>query len=317
MTEALVNAINNPTSTLTASATSGASSLSVAAPSAPDAWAVGAQFRILIGTEIIVVTAASTSATTLTVVERGAENTTAAAHSSGADVNAVLTKSAIEEKFSQAAGAATGWFDDSGETWTYASGSGGGTATFTVNGDKTATFSPGTRVKLTQSATVKYFVVASSAVAAGTTTVTITAGSDYTLANSAISANFYSYASAPQGYPNAFNFAPVWAGFSVNPVAAQAVFSVLGRNVTVAIFLSAYGTSNATSLTFSVPITAQVRGTGPCQVRNSGVNQTGPGILDLPAGSATCAVGINYATGGGFTASGSKAADLILLSYLI
>lgn len=376
MAEATVNAINNPTSTLSSSATSGAASLSVAAPTAPDAWPTTGQFRVLIDTELIVVTAASGSATTLTVVARAAEGTTAAAHSAGANLDIVLTDGAFtatavrsiaksgssklfgdvtltpgtnvtltqvandiviaaaaggapvggggsyqldfatltsnftvtatsaatataaitgnaviydgstrvrievyvataEISTNQAlllelydgstdlgvicqmvpvaasgssdmtlvgvayvtptagshtysvrawktSGTATlyagasylpaflritsdsvvapdGWTSSGTETWTYASAD-SPTFTFTVPGDQTAKYTPGVRLKLTQT-TVKYFIVTAVSVTAGTTTVTVYGGTDYTLANAAISAPFYSRDKAPAGFP--------------------------------------------------------------------------------------------------------------------
>ncbi len=92
-----------------------------------------------------------------------------------------------------------GWVDDTAETWTYASAD-GPTFTFTITGDFTAKYTPGKRLKLTQT-TVKYFIVTAVAVSSGTTTVTIYGGTDYTLANAAISANFHSFAKAPDGFP--------------------------------------------------------------------------------------------------------------------
>src|SRR6266853_1580406 len=89
--ESLANSLNNPTSALTVAAASGDATLTVLSPVAPDGWPTLGQFRILIDTEIIICTAASSGATTLTVVTRGAEGTTAAAHSNGASINMVLT----------------------------------------------------------------------------------------------------------------------------------------------------------------------------------------------------------------------------------
>ncbi len=94
----------------------------------------------------------------------------------------------------------TGWVS-ADETWTYASAS-----TFTVSGDQTAKYSKGTRLKFTQT-TVKYAVVVASSYGAPNTTVTILVNTDYTIANAAITAPFYSYTMNPQGYPDYFNLA--------------------------------------------------------------------------------------------------------------
>ena len=146
---------------------------------------------------------------------------------------------------------ADGWVDDSAETWTYASGSGGGTATFTVPGDKTAKYTVGTRIKLTQT-TVKYFVVSADPVfASGNTTVTITAGSDYTLANAAITNNYHSYAANPQGYPGWFNWNAATTGLSATSTVLTR-FAVVGRVCTI--WYSLTGTSNAITKNFTLPV---------------------------------------------------------------
>jgi hypothetical protein len=92
-----------------------------------------------------------------------------------------------------------GWIP-AGETWTYASAS-DPEFTFTVTGNVTAKYEAGMRVKLTQSASVRYFIITKVAEAGGNTTITIYGGTDYDLANAVISANFYSYAKKPLGFP--------------------------------------------------------------------------------------------------------------------
>jgi hypothetical protein len=94
--------------------------------------------------------------------------------------------------------AADGWVDAS-ETWTYSSAD-GPTGVFTVAADVTGRYSPGMRVKLTQT-TVKYFIITVvSTFTGGNTTITVYGGTDYTLAN-AVSANYYSTSRAPFGFP--------------------------------------------------------------------------------------------------------------------
>lgn len=91
-----------------------------------------------------------------------------------------------------------GWVAAS-ETWTYASAD-DPTFTFTITGDYSTTYFPGQRLKLTQT-TVKYFIVTAVAYSAPNTTVTIYGGTDYDLANAAISSTFYSPVKAPAGFP--------------------------------------------------------------------------------------------------------------------
>lgn len=56
---------------------------------------------------------------------------------------------------------------------------------------------PGTRLKLTQNGSVKYFIVT----AATASSLTLYGGTDYTLTSSAISAVYWSAAKAPTGFP--------------------------------------------------------------------------------------------------------------------
>lgn len=88
----------------------------------------------------------------------------------------------------------TGWIFDSLYTWLYASAT-----SFTVNGvDVTAQFPAGTRLRISQGGTVKYFVVKSSSFSTNTTVV-VDGGPSYTLTNVAIDFPAFSYEFAPQG----------------------------------------------------------------------------------------------------------------------
>lgn len=83
---------NNASTTLNGAITSGASSLVVTSATL---FPTSGNFRLLIGSEIIIVGAVS--GTTFSSLTRGAEGTTAAAHSNGDTVTAILTKSSIRE----------------------------------------------------------------------------------------------------------------------------------------------------------------------------------------------------------------------------
>jgi len=197
---------------------------------------------------------------------------------------------------------ATGWVDDSSTTWTYASAT-----TFTVSGDQTVKFSKGTRLQLTQSGSVKYFVVAGSSFGGGTTTVTITGGSDYTLANAAISVNSYSYAANPQGYPSWFSYTPVWTGFSADPPNPIARFSVVGTACTLNILCGTPGTSNATTLTATLPIVPHGTlgyGRYTCRATNNSADLATPGLVTIDAVSVLTAY--RDMSAAAWTGSGSK-----------
>ena len=91
-----------------------------------------------------------------------------------------------------------GWIA-AGETWTYASAD-DPTYTFTISGvDLTTKYYPGMRVKLTQT-TAKYFIITKVAFSTDTT-ITIYGGTDYDLANAAITSPYYSNSKVPAGFP--------------------------------------------------------------------------------------------------------------------
>jgi hypothetical protein len=91
----------------------------------------------------------------------------------------------------------TGWINPS-DTWTYASAT-----TINVPTGAASIYSVGDKIKLTQT-TVKYFYI----VTVADTLLTVTGGTDYTVANAAISANYYSHATSPVGFPAQF----AWSG---------------------------------------------------------------------------------------------------------
>jgi len=194
-----------------------------------------------------------------------------------------------------------GWIP-AGITWTYASAT-----TFTTTGNTTAIFTKGTRITLTQT-TAKYFTVVSSAFGASTT-VTITGGSDYTLANAAITLPFYSYQLSPQGYPVTFNWTPGYTGFSADPAGNLAKFYTIGSraHVSYGCALAGVGTPNATTFTITgLPITAATSRLGfqMATYRDNSANSTTPGRLNLATATVSCFTDANV---GVWTASGTKA----------
>lgn len=98
----------------------------------------------------------------------------------------------------QIAGGLDGWIP-AGETWTYASAD-SPTFTFTISGDKTSKYSVGMKLKLTQT-TIKYFIITAISYSSPNTTVTVYGGTDYTLANAAITSPYYSMVKSPFGFP--------------------------------------------------------------------------------------------------------------------
>lgn len=113
-----------------------------------------------------------------------------------------------------------GWMP-ADETWTYASAS-----TITVPTGAASKYQKGDRIKFTQT-TVKYAVI----VTVADTLLTIAVNTDYTVANAAITANYYSHQANPIGYPGSFNFTPGsidWNGTDPTTPTTTAQFNIVG-----------------------------------------------------------------------------------------
>lgn len=152
-----------------------------------------------------------------------------------------------------------GWITVS-DTLTYAS-----PTSFTIAGvDRTSTYTKGTRIKLTQTS-AKYFVVTSSSFSTDTT-VNVTGGSDYTVANAAITSPYYSYQLNPQGFPGWFAYAPTWTSTGGTPAIGSGSlsfrFCVNGETVHVKGKLvgAADTTWTGTEYRFTLPITGVLEG---------------------------------------------------------
>lgn len=98
----------------------------------------------------------------------------------------------VNENFSDIAGAINDGWIPADQSWAYASAN-----TITVPSGATAIYSVGDKIKITQT-TVKYFYVT----AVADTTLTVTGGTNYTVANAAITSPYYSKAASPVGFPN-------------------------------------------------------------------------------------------------------------------
>lgn len=82
------------------------------------------------------------------------------------------------------------------ETWTYAS-----STSFTISGDKTGKYQKGDKIRLKQGAGYKYFYIWNISYSSPNTTITVFAGGDYSLTNTAITDNYYSREVSPIGFP--------------------------------------------------------------------------------------------------------------------
>lgn len=164
------------------------------------------------------------------------------------------------------------------ESWAYASAT-----TITVPTGAASRYSVGDKIKLTQT-TVKYFYV----VGVADTVLTVTGGTDYTVANAAISANYYSKSSSPVGFPHWFNYTPT----GPTNVTLTGRFAIEGRKVSAIIMGTVTGAVNWTNMP-TLPVTASTNLTVSGQFPIIGE------ILALNADSA-------YITGGYATLNSAK-----------
>lgn len=190
-----------------------------------------------------------------------------------------------------------GWTPFSG-TLVYVSAS-----SFKVEGaDWTATFTKGTRIKLTQTS-AKYFVVTSSSFSTDTT-VNVTAGTDYTVANAAITSPYYSYDMSPQGYPTSFTYAPSPTNWTVGDGTwTRAIFSVVDRRVFVSLKFTFGSTSAmAGSMAVSTPITIGQSGASDIDVLGvASIRDAGSAMYDATVYYVSSSAVRLYARGAGST----------------
>lgn len=201
-----------------------------------------------------------------------------------------------------------GWLDVE-ETANYASA---GSIILPV--DVRAIFPTGARVRFKQSAgTWKYFVVTDSSLAMDdVVTINLTGGSDYTVANEAITRLQVSFMSGSQpGWPGWFNYAPTLTGWSVVPPTYIYRYYPVGRKITLIVAQQANGTSNATTVAGTLPIkAATVSGSNLTWLStglgvDNGVTLTSPIRVDIVSGSSQWGCYTNMAAGA-WTNTGNK-----------
>jgi len=143
-----------------------------------------------------------------------------------------------------------GWTQDS-DTWAYISAS-----SFKITGkDVTLKFNTGTRLRFKQGGSYKYAVVISTSFSTDTT-VNIAVNSDYIIANSTITDNYYSYQSCPQGYPDYFNWIPQWTYLTVGSATNVGKYSIFGNTLRFLVRLVfAANTTISNEFTLNLPIT--------------------------------------------------------------
>lgn len=145
----------------------------------------------------------------------------------------------------------SGWIPAPG-TWVGSSD----TITITTSAGSTDIYGIGDKLRWKQGGGFKY----NYAIAFTDTTLTITGSTDYEMTTDTITDNYYSHQTNPVGFPQWFNWVPVFTGFSINPVVSVSRFSIIGRTVIYNHSLTSVGTSNAAGYTISVPVKAANNG---------------------------------------------------------
>lgn len=143
----------------------------------------------------------------------------------------------------------TGWISCAGAL-SYASAT-----TIYEAGDVTGTYSVGDKFRMKQGGAYKYFyIVGISAYDSGNnrTTLTVTGGSDYTVANAAITDGYYSKGRGV-GFPDWFNLTtPTWTtsgtAFTNQPTTNVAKFRIEGRAQDIYIKATCHATSGGTGI---------------------------------------------------------------------
>lgn len=198
-----------------------------------------------------------------------------------------------------------GWIS-AAETWTRTSNT-----TFTISGDLTGKYQKGHKIRWKDGGAYKYAYIQAVSHAAGTTTATLNAGSDYVMAAATITDNYYSVAESPIGFPTWFSYTPTFGGFSADPTGNHIAFRMIGRTVHLRISMGA-GTSNATTFTATGPMAAGGSSTQFRSilhgVRNNSVDTGVLGLATIDSGSST----VNFyrdAAATGWTNVGTKKGD--------
>ena len=191
-------------------------------------------------------------------------------------------------------------------TWAYAS-----ETTITVPSGAATIYQKGDKFKLTANSVVLqgYIITVADEL--------LTVVGD-ALTNHTFTANYYSHASNPIGFPNYFSWTPVLDGFSTNPSVSTYTFSLNGTVCHVEISQGGDGTSDATNFTITLPISFGGVGDvwGACGfTKDNGANLAGAGYR-ISAALSTLVTIYSDMTTGAWTASGAKRTRLTT-SYII
>lgn len=204
-----------------------------------------------------------------------------------------------------------GWIKDT-RTWVYVS-----STSFKIVGiDTTSLFPVGTKLRCKQGGTYLYFYVIANSFSTDTT-ITITGGSEYNLANAVITDNYFSHEVAATGFPQWFYWVPTFTGFSADPLNGIYRFCVNGGTCIVLVYMPNQGTSNSTLFYITAPITAKggfgaIWGGLIWETIDNGSAKTTPGRCYI--GSNNNVISLNPdCVSSNWTASNGKSASFTLI----
>jgi len=195
------------------------------------------------------------------------------------------------------------------ETWTRESDT-----SFSEPIDATGKFQKGDKIRYKQGGAYKYqYIINVGSYSGGKTIMTTTGGSDYTVADAAITDNYYSKAENPQGFPGWFNWTPAtYTGFSSDPTDVVHKFMIIGSRIEIYFRHGTAGTSNADTYKFTAPVTsATISNVGwntslPFAIDNGAISTTKDVVTIVSNGTSISLQKANSSHG--WTTSGSKRA---------
>jgi len=239
------------------------------------------------------------TATKFTGITRGVDGTTAAAHVNGSAVELKIVAEhhnyvkdaviAIETNI-LANHDRYGWV-----VLQSAAGARVSNTSFTVTGDVTALIQVGDKIKLTDTTTKYYYVVAAPSYSAGTglTTITVNGGTDYIVVGNP-SAIYYSKLENPQGFPCYFNFADTNLIFGSGSAGTYAqtiyhsFFTVIGKTFTYQVGIKCTNVGSwSGDVLIKLPIATTMTSNG----------STGVGNLILRASSSVASTILGFSCG--------------------
>jgi hypothetical protein len=217
----------------------------------------------------------------------------------------------IRSEFGEVAtflGINNGWYPVN-DTWTYNNANG-----INVPSGATLKYQKGWGIRFKQGGSFKYAYMTTVA----DTLLTVNGGSDYSVANAAITDVAVSLnPNNAFGFPSWFNFSPTLGGFSAAPSVTMYRFTVMGRTVIFPFRQGIAGTSDATTFTMTLPIMPANVASGSwffplSPIQDNGAIPTSPGLGIISAGTITMDLYKTIAFGA-WTASSTKYANGIAI----